>query len=250
MSAEIDMRNFAGAMEPDAAVQQVVDNNSYQQEAIEALDLPQDAFSQTENLHQTQKSPQELNFEAFRDEIRLLKEEREKEKQEHRQQLEMLRANAQQAYKPEPPKEMFHGMNSDDIPNVADIRREWSQKEAQYQARIEELSVAQQYPDYQEVMQKYVQPLINEKPHLIRGALSSENKAMALYELGKLAEGSMKQSQISTVNQNAQKIVENSKKIGTLSQAGGQSVLGKADYYASMSDSEFAKFAAKNMGEI
>lgn len=250
MSAEIDMRSFAGATEPDAAVQQVVDSNSYQQEAIAALDLPIDEFSQTNSLPEPKKSAQELNFEAFREEVRLLKVERDKEKEEHRQQLEMLRANASQAYKPEPPKEMFEGMSADDIPNVADIRREWSQKEALYQSRIEELTVAQQYPDYNEVVQKYTTPLVNEKPHLIEGALKSSNKAMALYELGKMAQARAQQQQTVVHNENAQRIVENSKKPGTLSQAGGQTVLSKADYFATMSDSEFAKFASKNLGEI
>jgi len=55
------------------------------------------------------------------------------------------------------------------------------------------------------------------------------------------------QTQKSTI---AEKIVENSRKPGTLSSAGGQSVLSKADYYASMSDKQFAEFASKNLEGI
>jgi hypothetical protein len=53
-----------------------------------------------------------------------------------------------------------------------------------------------------------------------------------------------------TRNENAQRIVDNSKKPGTLSQAGGQSTLSKADYFASMSDQEFMKMATRNLEGI
>ena len=48
----------------------------------------------------------------------------------------------------------------------------------------------------------------------------------------------------------AQKIVENARKPGNLAQAGGQTILSKADYYASMPEDQFMKLAAKHMGEI
>jgi len=49
---------------------------------------------------------------------------------------------------------------------------------------------------------------------------------------------------------NAQRIVENARKPATLSQAGGQSVLSKADYYATMSDAEFMKMANQHLESV
>jgi hypothetical protein len=51
-------------------------------------------------------------------------------------------------------------------------------------------------------------------------------------------------------NENAQRMVDNARKPGTLSQAGGQSVLSKADYFATMSDAEFMRMASKNLESI
>ena len=51
-------------------------------------------------------------------------------------------------------------------------------------------------------------------------------------------------------SENAQRIVENARKPGTLSQGGGQAALSKADYFASMSDAEFMKMATRNLEGI
>jgi hypothetical protein len=61
----------------------------------------------------------------------------------------------------------------------------------------------------------------------------------------------MQGQQVATTrSENAQRIVENAKKPGTLSQAGGQGALSKADYYASMSDQEFMRMASRNLEGI
>jgi hypothetical protein len=56
--------------------------------------------------------------------------------------------------------------------------------------------------------------------------------------------------QPSQQSMNAQRIVENARKPGTLAQAGGQSALSKADYFATMSDAEFMKMASKHLDTI
>ena len=288
MSIDIDMKSFAGesAMAPtipndSAAVSQpVVDTNSYLQEAEEfpaqkeLMDQPvESAKSTPEAVKAVQPepeiNPQAEHFRQLRGEVDRIKAERETEKREHQLQLDMLRANL--APRPEPQREnkFLNDMKEDDIPNVGELRREWERKESGYQERLEELQVAQQHPDYAEVLEKYVVPLIKQKPHLAEGIQGSRNKALFAYELGKMAQqmqapqqqaqAPMPQpvTQVSqalqaapTKNENAQRIVENSKKPGTLSQAGGQGALSKADYYSSMSDAEFMKFAGKNLEGI
>ncbi len=252
MSIDIDMETYAGAtQEPAAAVQQ--DTNSYQQDANEypvdegLLDKP------AEQAAESEPSKQELNFRALTQEVDRMKAEREAEKKEYQLQLDMLRANmAQQNAAHNPPQErkFLDGMKEEDIPNVGELRREWEQKEAQYQSRLEELQVAQQYPDYAEVMEKHLSPLVKQKPHLIEGIQGARNKALYAYELGKMAQQMQGQKVEATRSENAQRIVENAKKPGTLSQAGGQGALSKADYYASMSDQEFIRMASRNLEGI
>ncbi len=255
MSLDIDMQSYAGASTDSAAgSQQVVDTNSYQ----EAQEFP----VQTELLDADVKqevndpniNPQAEHFRALREEVDRIKAEKETERKEYQLQLDIFKANlAQQnvARQPEPPaRKMFEGMDDSDVPNVKELRQEWAQREAGYQARLEELQVQQLHPDYAEVIEKYALPLVKQKPHLAEGIQGATNKALFAYELGKMAQQMQSNSTVSQQSSNAQRMVENSKKPGTLSQAGGQSVLGKADYIASMSDQEFMKYASRHLEGI
>jgi hypothetical protein len=258
MSFDVDMQSY-GRSDAPAAGAQVVDTNSYGQEegvAVhqELLDQPEQKAAD-EVLEKPTDNPQAENFRALREEVDRIKAEREAEKQEYQLQLDMLRANVNSQPKqspPEPqPKQMFDGMKDDDIPSVAEIRKEWMQREADYQSRLEELQVQQSHPDYAEVIEKFALPLVKQKPHLIQGIQNSSNKALFAYELGKMAQQIHSYQQpVQTKSENAQKIVENSRKPGTLSQAGGQGALSKADYFASMSDAEFMKMASRNLEGI
>lgn len=273
MSLDIDMKSFAGeSVDPAAGGQQVVDTNSYQQEAQEfpaikeLLDKPeesaQSAPEPAKAPPEPEMNPQAEHFRQLRGEVDRIKAEREAEKREHQLQLDMLRANLNQNPRsaPEPTRErqFLDGMREEDIPNVGELRREWDQKERGYQERLEELQVAQQHPDYAEVLQNFVVPLIKQKPHLAEGIQGARNKALFAYELGKMAQQMQapapiappQERQAATKAENAQRIVENARKPGTLSQAGGQGALSKADYYATMSDQEFLKFAGKNLEGI
>ncbi len=260
------MKSFAGDVSDSAAEGQQIGANSYQQETHpEEVPVNQEILEQvSENLtfaenvqpvkSEVVKEPsqQELNFKALREEVDRIKGEKE----ELRQNLELLRANFQQQQPPavsQPePKKFLEGMGDHEVPNVSEIRKAFEQREADYQMRLEELQVQQSHPDYAEVLEKYTAPLLKQKPHLAEGIYGARNKALFAYELGKMAQG---QQQIVPVEKTqpsvtAQKIVENAKKPGSIAQAGGQSVLSKADYYATMSDQEFMKMAAKNLGEI
>lgn len=253
MSNDLDMKDYAGEVNESAAVVHPVEVNSYQEEANEGLGY--DAALAAKAVEEPSK--QELNFKALRDEVEKIKERSDAEKREYQLQLDMLKANYErrlsdrQPAKAEP--KMFGDMKDDDIANVGELRREWEQKEANYQSRLEELQVAQEHPDYNEIVTKFTVPLVQNKPHLAEGFRGSTNKALFAYELGKMAqqlEMNKATPSFTQKSETAQRIVDNSRKPGTLSQAGGQNTLGKADYYASMSDAEFVKMASKHLEGI
>ncbi len=253
MAFDIDMQSYAGANDSPAAVdEQVVDTNSYQQEVQEYLEVPAPEKASLPDEAPT-TNPQAENFRALREEVERIKAEREGEKRDHQIQLDMLRANLanQQPRQPEPqPKGMFDGMKDDDVPNVGELKREWEQRESNYQARLEELQVQQMHPDYAEVIEKYALPLVKQKPHLAEGIQGARNKALFAYELGKMAQAMNQPMVQQQKSETAQRIVDNSRKPGTLSQAGGQAALSKADYFASMSDKKFMEMATKNLEGI
>lgn len=257
----IDMKNYAGA--PNSSAAESNTPNSYQQEtSYEDVNVDQGIIEQvSESLASDAQSvtteavkeptQQELNFKALREEIERFKGERD----ELKQNLDLLKANVQQQqYQNQPKqesKQFLDGLKDNDIPNVAEIRQAFEQREAEYQLRLEELQVQQAHPDYAEVLEKYTAPLLKQKPHLAEGIYGARNKALFAYELGKMVQGQQSVApQPTQQSVNAQKIVENSKKPGNIAQAGGQSRLSQSDYYATMSDQEFMKMASKHLEAI
>jgi hypothetical protein len=270
----IDMKefNFTGESQDPAAEGQQILTNSYQEEftneefpLIKDLLEPPVAEQPKAEIAQEaapeEPSKQELNFRALREEVDRIKAERD----EFKQNIELLKANSrqQEQYRPAPPepeRKLFDGMDDGDIPNVAEIRKAWETREAEYLGRIEELSVAQQHSDYAEVLEKYTAPLIRQKPHLVEGIQGARNKALFAYELGKLYQNqqqvvstpppSQQVQQPTSPSATAQRIVENSRRPGTLSSSGGQGALSKADFIATMSDRDFMEMATKHLDQI
>ena len=258
MSEEIDMRSYAGeVMDSAAEGQQIVHDNMERmhEEAIGSVERHQAPAAQ-EPIEQ--QSRQELNFRALSGEVERLKAERESERREYNLQLELIKANSQRQPEVQPQRDrrMFEGKEDNDIPTIAELRQEWSDREtvyqrqlSQYQGNIEEMQVALNNPDYAEVLQKYSAPLLKNDPILAQGVNGAENKAMYVYRLGKMAQQmeATRQTSQQAVNPTAQRIVDNAKKPGNLGSAGGQSALSKADYFAGMSDKEFMEYASKNL---
>lgn len=255
MSTDIDIKNYSGEILDSAAVSQTNDTNSYldevQNEGLPALEIPQDQTVEADKMVEKEPSAQELNFKALREEVDRLKAERESEKREHQLNIDMMRANMAKSQEPPKERKMFpDGVDRSDVLTVGEMEKAWESREAEYLSRIEELQVAQQYPDYAEVIEKFALPLVKSKPHLAEGIQGARNKALMAYELGKMAKQMQQTPPPVQQSSIAQKIVENAKKPGTLSQSGGQSVLSKADYYATMSDQEFMKMASHNLEGI
>lgn len=260
--SEIDMKSYAGASNDSAAEGQYVQDSNVVNVHEEAVGNPQERAVQ-QSAPVEEPSRQELNFRALTGEVERIKAERETERREYQLNLELMKANmAPRAAEPPPqaPRKMFEGMEDNDLPTTAQIRQEWSERENQYQNRlneyqgtIQEMQVALSNPDYVDVVTKYATPLIKNDPILAQGVNGAENKALYVYRLGKLAqqmEQNKAQAPVQQVNPQAQRIVENSRKPGNLGSAGGQSALSQADYFASMSDQEFMKYASRNLEGI
>lgn len=258
MSIDLD-HQMSGEI-AQAAVEQPVPVET-QMEEFPMPEIPKEAptpvADTTESPDVPKEDPQERNFRALQESIEQLKARQDAEKREYQLQLEMLRANSAPKESPKQ-KRMFDGMEDGDIPNVGELRRAWEDREAEYLNRIEELQVQGQHSDYAEVLQKYGTKLAQTDPLFVQGLRGAENKALFAYQYAKreqrfqeLEASSKQPSQPSQPSVIAQKIVENSRKPGTLAQAGGgHGALSKADYIASMSDAEFMKYASGHLEAI
>lgn len=243
--AELDMQqqNSQGVTDPAAGGQVATP-----QEA----EVPKEEVVQAVEPEQPD-SDKEYNFRALREELAQIKEDRDR----LRGDFEDLRRNQVQR-QPEPPrKRAIDDINSDDLVTGAQLKQAMAEREAEYQLQLGELRVKAQYSDYDEVTSKYGVPLIEKEPDLAQGFLASNNKAAYLYKIGKLAmnaeqrEEPVMQAPVPQPSQAAQRIVENSRKPGTLSNSvGGSGNLSKADYYATMSEAEFQAFVTKNLEQV
>lgn len=214
-------------------------------------EVPQEEAVQTVEPVQAE-SDKDYNFRALREELAQIKEDRDR----LRGDFEDLRRNQVQR-QPEPPrKRAIDDINSDDLITGAQLKQAMAEREAEYQLMLGELQVKSQYSDYDEVTAKYGVPLIEKEPDLAQGFLAAPNKAAYLYKIGKLAMNADRQPEPvmqapAQPSRDAQRIVANASKPGTLSNAvGGAGNLSKADYYATMSDAEFTAFMNKNLEQV
>lgn len=239
----------AGVKDPVA-----VDQSAPQQVAEE---LPlEENIDQVASAGNEIESDKEMNFKAIREELKAERERREKLERE----LEDYRYQNQRAVQREPEtprKRAIDDIKNDDLVTGEQFRRAMEEREAEYQLLMGEVMTRSQHPDYDEVISTYGVPLIQNEPDLAAGFQGARNKAAYLYKIGKMAMMSERHKEPEPVAQapqpskTAQRIVENSKKPGTLSNAvGGQAKLSQAEYYAQMSDADFHAMVQKNLLEV
>lgn len=213
---------------------------------------------------QEEVSDKEYNFRALRDSVAELKAEREAERQRYQHELDSLRMQMQSQTPKQEPKRALDDQSDDDLLTVGKYRQTVREMQEQHQQELQQMRVEQedmkarlQYQDYDEVMEKYSIPLLKNNRDFARAFQSSENKANFAYELGKMAMYKEQASQpvqepvVQQQQKNAQRMVDNARKPGTLSQArGGQPNISNLERWASCSDEDFMKEVSKNLAEV
>lgn len=217
------------------------------------------------------ESPKEQNFEAFRNEIKdkiskidELERARQSERNLYEQELALLKSRVQQTQYPESRKEgVFKEFEDDYVPSVRELRQAFNEHDKDLRDKIDELQTMQAYPDYQKALQEDLVPFIKDKPHFVQMIAQAPNKAKAAYDLALMARQArtpatppapppvQQPPQGTSPSEIAQRIVDNANKPGSLASAGGTGGgLSKADYYASMSDADFARLAKQNLSSF
>ena len=107
--------------------------------------------------------------------------------------------------------------------------------------------MVQQYPDYQEVVSKYLPDVLKNNPSL-RNSLQQTQDFNLAYHLAKNSDSYRAQNHSNQRNADAERLVKNSQISGSLSAIGGTSPMNAAKRYKDMSDADFKKEIAKNVG--
>lgn len=159
--------------------------------------------------------------------------------------LSLLQARQQQ---PQPqPQQPESSLADDDVMTYGEFKKVAGQFQKNFQATIGELQMSKKYPDYEEVIRKYLPDVLKEDPSL-RDTLANTQDYNLAYRLAKTSEKYLDDNKKRKKSQDAQRILENSQQPGNLSSVGGTTPISMAKRYKDMSDADFRREVAKNMG--
>jgi hypothetical protein len=150
--------------------------------------------------------------------------------------------NSQQAA-----KDPMDSMSDDDVLTVGEAKRYLSKMTQQTQTSIQELKMTQQNPDYNDVVTKYLPEVLKNNPKLRKILMDTQDYELAYY-LAKNSDEYKSSNKKEKKNADAERIVQNSQNVGSLSSVGSSSTMNTARRYKEMSDADFQKIANRNLG--
>jgi len=159
--------------------------------------------------------------------------------------LELLKANQPQK---EAAQDNFSALSDHDVLTVGDAKKVIGQMERKRSMEMEELKMAQTFPDYTDTIKKYLPQVLKEDPELRHEIENARNPYKMAYMLAKKSTQFVEETKSTKKNEDAQRILTNSQKTGSLSAIGSGSPISQASHIKSMSDEEFRKVMNKNMG--
>lgn len=197
------------------------------------------------NAQAEQRQPERTVPLAALESERAHRQQKEEEARILKEHLALLQSNRNN---PEPRvRDEFEGLQEDDLLTVKEVRKFAERVNSKVLSEINEIKVAQKYPDYSEVVTKYLPELLKSKPELIEPLKSTQNYELA-YHLAKNSDNYRKDNQKVQISADAERIIKNSQQAGTLSSVGASTPVSGARRYRDMSDDDFKKEVARNMG--
>lgn len=203
---------------------------------VEAVNADSAGFApQDNNVPLAALQQERAQRQQLQEELRMIKDH-----------LSLLQANQIRQQEPAP-KDDFDGLSDSDVMTVGEFKKVAAKFNQQFQMSVEELRMTQKYPDYQEVVTKYLPEVLKNNPGLHRTLQQSQDYELAYY-LAKNSDTYKGQSKTAQRNADAERLVKNAQQSGSLSAVGGTSPMNTAKRYKDMSDADFMKEAAKNRG--
>lgn len=192
-----------------------------------------------------QMSDKEINFRAMRDELSKMQGEREYWKG----QAEALKLTPDRFETPIQKEDPFKNLD-DDVRGAFDsMRQENERLKNEFRDQMAALNAKQGRSDWDSMVTQHVPQLTSKNPIFAEMIRNNSNPYEAAYQLAALS-SQAQAGQGQSFNPNAQRAIQNAQKPQSLASVGGNSTLGNADHYASMSDKDFMELAARNLGGI
>jgi hypothetical protein len=246
---EIDMSRPGAELFPEAAVAQQY--NSYQDVNVgHAVGDPLDmgVKPNPDVAAQGQLSQKEMNFEALRNEVSKMKEEREYWKGQAEAFSRTPPPATQQQEDPTSKWEDSDWSDSSNVKQAFELMRKENQRiRSDFADQLAAVQTKAQHSDWNNMVTQHVPQLTSKNPIFAEMIKNSSNPYEAAYLLAELnARGQPRDQQ----NGDAMRAIANAQKPQSINAVGGNGTLSSADYYASMSDEDFMKIAARNLANI
>ena len=144
-------------------------------------------------------------------------------------------------------KDELDSLSDDDVLTVGEAKKFMSKLNNQYSSNIQELRMTQKYPDYQQTVSKYLPEVLKQNP-VLRDTLQKSQDYELAYYLASNSEAYKAEHKKVKKNADAERIVQNANRAGSLSSVGQTSPISEAKRYKEMSESDFKKQVQKNLG--
>lgn len=198
------------------------------------------------HFEQAEKELQQVPLSALQSE-RAQRQQKEQENQMLRDNMALLQANMQQHQQAQQTNDEFGGLSENDVLTVGEAKKFWTNFTRQHQLSIEELRMTQRYPDYQETVSRYLPEILKANPEIYETLKATQNYELAYY-LAKNSDPCKSENKKRKINADAERIVQNSSKTGSLSSVGSASPISQSKRYRDMSDEDFMQEVNKNFG--
>ncbi len=160
-----------------------------------------------------------------------------------------LMQSQQSAQAQQPRQDAIDALSDDDVLTVGEAKKYLSKMDRQHQMSIQELKMTQKNPDYADVVSKYLPEVLNKNPGLRKTLTDSQDFELAYY-LAKQSDGYRSSAKESKKHADAERIVQNSQNVGSLSSVGSTTPMNTAKRYKQMSDEDFRATVNRNMGSF
>lgn len=190
---------------------------------------------------QTEQSERQVPLSAL--------ESERKQRQQAQDELRLIKDNISlmQNNQQAPPPVREPMLNDDDVVTYGEFKKVANEFQNEIKMTLNELQMSKKYNDYDEVVRKYLPQVINDDPDIARTLRATKDHNLA-YRLAKTSDGYRQDHKKKEMNSDAERIISNSDQSGNLSSVGGTSPISMAKRYKDMSDADFGKEMAKNLG--
>jgi hypothetical protein len=210
-------------------------------ESVEAAAQPQ---NEDANMHDAALAKEEMVP------LSALQAER-KQRQEVQQNIKMLQDHLElmRANQGNQKTEEVPNVSDDELLTVGEAKKYISNIQRKYDMTVGEMKMQQKYPDYDKVVREYLPDLLREEPELRSEIERAGNPYMLAYRLAKKSDRYQQENSKGQKNETAERILKNTQQSGSLSSVGHNAPKNEAAKpWKNMSDDEFMRYAARNLG--